>query len=137
MSLKAKFKTNATAVRDGVWFDVTQNKDKTKCRVKLRRTGRGNPLWSVAFREHTKDRDMEALTPEEDEVMTAEIFAESCVADWAGLQLEDDGVETPFSVEAAKEILTNPDWVELLKDWQQKSGTLAPFQDKREGEAKN
>jgi hypothetical protein len=144
MSLKSRFKSNASAVRDGVWFDVIENKDGSKCRVKLRRSGRGNPLWSVAFREHTKDRDMDAVTPEEDEVITANIFAEANVADWEHFQPEDDGVELPFSVDNAKLVLADPDWVELLKDWQAKAGSLAPFQSKagdkptkREAEAKN
>jgi hypothetical protein len=137
MSLKSRFKTDAAAVRDGVWFDVCENADKTKCRVRLRRSGRGNPLWSVAFREHTKDHDMDSVSPEEDEVITGNIFAESCVADWEYFQPEDDGVDLPFSVESATAILVDPNWVELLKDWQNKSNSLAPFQEKRESEAKN
>lgn len=137
MSLKNKFKTSAAAVRDGVWFDVCENKDKTKCRVKLRRSGRGNPHWSAAFRAHTKDRDMDAVTPEEDEIITANIFAEANIVEWEHFQPEDDGIEVPFSVEEAKRYLTDPDWVELLKDWQTKAGSLAPFQEKREAEAGN
>jgi hypothetical protein len=137
MSLKGRFKTEAALVRDGVWFDVCENKDKTKCRVRLRRSGRGNPLWSVAFREHTRDRDMDAVTPEEDEVITANIFAEANVADWEHFQPNDDGIELLFSVENAKLILADPDWVSLLSDWQTKANSLAPFQAKREDEAKN
>ncbi len=137
MSLKGKFKTSAAAVRDGVWFPVTKNKDGSECRVKLRRAGRGNPLWSVAFREHTKDHDMETVTPEQDEVITANIFAEANVADWEHMQPEDDGVELPFTVENAGKLLSDPDWIELLKDWQSKANSLAPFQAKREDEAKN
>jgi hypothetical protein len=130
LSLKNKFKTSAAAVRDGVWFDMGKNTDGSVCRVRLRRTGRGNPLWSVAFRQHTKDQDMDSVTPEEDEVITANIFAEANVADWEHFQPEDDGVDLPFTVENAKRILTDPDWVELLKDWQTKANTLAPFQSK-------
>jgi hypothetical protein len=137
MSLKSKFKTSAAAVRDGVWFDVTQNSDGSKCRVKLRRAGRGNPLWSVSFREHTRDQDMEAVTPEEDEVITANIFAEANVADWEHFQPEDDGKDLKFTLDNVKKILTDPDWIELLKDWQSKANSLAPFQEKREAEAKN
>lgn len=137
MSLKKKFKTDAKLARDGTWFDVTDNKDGTKCRVKLRRSGRGNPKWGVAFREHTKDHDMENVSPEQDEVITANIFAEANVADWEHMQPDDDGVELPFSTEAATTLLTDPDWVDLLKDWQSKAGSLTPFQGKREDEAKN
>ena len=137
MSLKSKFKTSSSLVRDGTWFDVTDNSDGSKCRVKLRRSGRGNPRWSAAFREHTKDRDMDAVTPEEDEIITASIFAEANVADWEHFQPEDDGTDLPFSFDNAKRVLEDPDWVELLKDWQNKAGSLAPFQDKREKESKN
>jgi hypothetical protein len=144
MSLKGKFKTSTAAVRDGVWFDVTHNSDGSLCRVKLRRAGRGNPMWSIAFREHTKDRDMDAVTPEEDEIITANIFAEANVVDWEHFQPEDDGVELPFNVDNVKTILLDPDWIELLKDWQNKGNSLAPFQSdkgkpetKREKEAKN
>jgi hypothetical protein len=137
MSLKAKFKTESALVRDGTWFDVTANSDGSKCRVKLRRTGRGNPLWSVAYREHTKDQDMENLAPEQDEIITAKIFAEGAVADWENFQPNDDGHNVPFSTQAAMDILVDPDWVELLKDWQIKAQSLAPFQAKREDEAKN
>lgn len=136
MSLKSKFKTSAAAVRDGVWFDVTENTDGSKCRVRLRRAGRGNPKWSVSFREHMKDVDAEKVTPEEDEIITATIFAEANVADWEHFQPEDDGVELPFSVDAAKKILLDPDWIELLKEWQGKANSLAPFQ-ASEGEAGN
>ncbi len=128
MSLKGKFKTSSAAVRDGVWFDVTENSDKTKCRVRLRRAGRGNPLWSVAFREHTKDRDMESISPEEDEIITGNIFAEGMVVDWEHFQPDDDGQDMPFSIENAKTILTDPDWIQLLQDWQNKAGSLEPFQ---------
>lgn len=136
MSLKSRFKTSAAAVRDGVWFDVTENSDGSKCRVKLRRAGRGNPLWSVSFRKHTQDRDMETITPEEDEIITANIFAEANVAEWEHMQPNDDGVELPFTIENARSLLTDPDWIELLKDWQSKANSLAPFQ-ASEGEAGN
>lgn len=137
MSLKSKFKTNSSLVNDGVWFDVCTNSDKTKCRVKLRRPGRGNSLWSKAYRKHTADRDMDLVTPEEDEIITATIFAEANVADWEHLQPEDDGKDLPFSVEAATKLLVDPDWVELLKSWQVNAQKLDRYQDAREADAKN
>ncbi len=137
MSLSRKFKTNAKLVREGTWFDVTENSDGTKCRVRLRRSGRGNPKWGVAFREHTKDHDMANVSPEEDEVITAKIFAEGNVVEWEHMQPDDNGVELPFSIDAAADLLADPDWIDLLKDWQAKAGSLAPFQGKREDEVKN
>ena len=135
--VKGKFKTSSALVREGVWFDVAENTDGSKCRVRLRRSGRGNPQWAVSFREHTKGLDMEAVSPEEDELITANVFAEANVVDWENFQPEDDGQNMPFSVENAKMILTDPDWVELLKDWQTKANGIAAFQQKREDEAGN
>lgn len=137
MSLKAKFKTSSSLVNDGVWFDVCTNSDKTKCRVKLRRSGRGNKLWSIAFREHMKDVDSDTVTPEEDEIITAKIFAQANVADWEHFQPEDDGVELECTVENATAILVDPDWVDLLKDWQAKANGRDDYQEKRKAEAKN
>jgi hypothetical protein len=137
MSLKGRFKTSSVLVREGVWFDVDENEDGTKCRVKLRRSGRANPFWGPAFRDHTAGKDMETIPPEEDELITANVFAEANVVEWEHFQPEDDGVELEFSMDNVKSILTDPDWVELLNDWQTKTRTITAYQQKREGEAGN
>jgi hypothetical protein len=137
MSLKGKFKTDATMTKDGVWFDLADNSDGSKCRIKLRRHGRSNRDWVNAFRKHTADKDMETITAEEDEAITANTFAEACVVDWEHFQPEDDGVELPFSVENAVGIFLDPDWNDLLKECQTLAGTRSNFQKKLEGEAKN
>lgn len=136
MSLKSKFKTDSTLVREGVWFDLEANSDGTPCRVKLRRTGRANPLWGPSFRDHTAGKDMENLSPEEDELITANVFAEANVADWEGFQPEDDGTVLEYSVDNVKSILTDPDWAEMLHDWQNKSRGIEAYQN-REVEAGN
>ena len=137
MSVKSKYKTSSALVREGVWFDLDKNSDGTPCRFKLRRAGRGNPHWSKSFREHTADVDMENIEPAEDELITANVFAEANVVEWEGFQPEDDGVVLPFSTDNAKTILSDPDWVELLKELQMKANGISAFQQKREGEAGN
>ena len=141
MSLKKKFKTSRRLVDEGVWFDVTTNADGTIARVKLRRHGRANRHWVAAYREHTAGKDMETITVEEDEAITVGVFVEACLVDWEHLQLEDDGVELPFSKENALTLLSDPDWIDLLKDWQVKSNDMTKFQEaakaKQEDEAKN
>lgn len=137
MSLKGKFKSDSKLREDGVWFDVTTNRDKSNCRVKLRRSGRGNRHWVTAYRDRTANVDMDNLTVEEDERITADVFASSCVVGWEHMQPEDDGENVEFTPEAALALLSDPDWVDLLKDWQAKANSLSPFQKKREGEAKN
>lgn len=136
MSLKSQFKTNTSLVNDGVWFDVCTNNDGSKCRVKLRRTGQANALWSAAWRKHAAD-DLGELTPDQDRAFMAEVYADAVVAGWENMQPEDDGVNVPFSRDAVVALLADPDWLELRNDWRAKADSLAPFQDKREDEAKN
>lgn len=141
MSLKKRFKTSARLIEEGVWFDVTTNSDKSKARVKLRRSGRGNRHWVAAFRDRTAGIDMETMSVEEDEAITAQVFVDACVIDWEHIQPEDDGNELEFSKENALKLLSDPEWIELLKDWQAKANGIAGFQDeqdkKREDEAGN
>lgn len=137
MSLKTKFKTNADLAKGGVWFKLDPNSDGTVPEVLLRRSGRANPLWGVAFRENSKDRDVETLTPEEDTLVMATTFAQACVADWKHMQPDDDGKVVKFSTDAAVKLLTDPDWIDLLTDWQAKAGENSSYQKEREGDAKN
>lgn len=137
MSLKAKFKTNSSLVNDGVWFDVCTNSDGTKCRVKLRRTGQGNALWSLAWRNRPQPEDLQELTPAQDREAMASVYAEAVVADWEHMQPDDDGKEWPCDHEHVVKLLADPDWLELRNDWRAKADSLTPFQDKREEEAGN
>lgn len=137
MSLKSQYKTDPSLVRDGTWFDVTTNSDGTKCRVKLRRSGRGNSLWAASFREHTKDVDTDVISPYEDAAIMGNVMAEASVADWEHMQPEDDGVELEYTVENARALLIKPEWIDLLTDWQTKAREITGFQEKREGEAGN
>lgn len=137
MSLKSQFKTDAAKVNDGVWFDVCTNEDGTKCRVKLRRAGRGNKRWSLEMREQMKGRNPDNIAADEDEQITANIFVKSSFVEWEHMQPEDDGIELESTEENAIKLLGDPDWVDLLSDWQAKASGLKPFQAKKEEEAKN
>lgn len=136
MSLKARYKSSAALREGGVWFDVTTNSDGSKCRVRLRRHGRGNKFWTAAYRANTSGIDTDAISIEEDEAITAKVFVEGCVVEWEHVQPEDDGKDLPFTIENAIALLIHPDWVELLKDWQNKANSLEPFQNPEE-DAKN
>ena len=138
MSLKSKFKTNAALVQGGKWFDVTTNTDGTLCRVRLRRQGRANKAWVLAFRENTDGVDTDNLDVAQDEAITVKSFVTGCVVDWENMQPEDDGKNVKFSSDAALALLSDPDWMDLLKDWQAKAIEIANFQtEKQEGEIKN
>lgn len=138
MSLKNKFKTDSSLARDGVWFDLAENSDGSKARIRLRRHGRSNRDWVTSFRKHTADKDMETITPEEDEKITAVVFVESCFMEWENVQPEDDGIVLPSTADAALALFSDPDWNDLLKECQGFSQQRVAFQKKKqEGEAKN
>ena len=138
MSLKNRFKTDTALTRDGVWFDLATNSDGSKARIKLRRHGRSNRDWVVSYRDHTKDVDLEAISPEEDELITARVFVDACVVEWEHFQPEDDGNDLAFSKENALTLFSDPDWNDLLKECQQHANNRQAFQTKKaEGEAKN
>lgn len=136
MSLK-KFKTNPKLIEDGKWFTVTTNSDGSTCRVRLRRSGRANKRWLIKFREHTEGLDTDSLSPEDDAALMATVFAQACVAEWENMQPEDDGANLEFSEGNAVNLLTDPEWVDLLSDWQAKAGAAPNFRAHREGEAGN
>lgn len=137
MSLKSKYKVDTSLAAGGVWFTKATNSDKSVCRIKLRRSGRGNPDWNRVFREHSRDLDTDNLSTEDDNRLMGGVFAEACVIDWEHLQPEDDGVELPFSTQAAVNLLSDPDWLDLLTELQGNARNIEGFQDKREAEAKN
>lgn len=155
MSVKSKFKVNTSLVNDGKWFVVDTNDDAkpavpgrgeagaakpavpaTVCRIKLRRTGQGNALWSLAFRKHT-DGNLDELTADQDREFMAEVFADAVVADWENMQPYEDGVNVPFSREAVVKLLADPDWLEFRNWCRSQADALTPFQDPREEAAGN
>lgn len=148
MSVKSKFKTNSSFVNDGVWFDVATNNDAvpasdgvrakqaTKCRIKLRRTGQGNSLWSLAWRKH-EDKDLTELTPDQDRQFMAKVYADAVVADWEHMQPYEDGQDVPFSTDAVVALLSDADWLDFRNWIRAQADSLVPFQDKREEDAGN
>lgn len=139
MSLKNRFKTDSSLTREGVWFDLATNSDGSKARIKLRRHGRSNRDWVTSFRKHTADKDMEAISAEEDEAITANVFVEACVSDWENIQPEDDGnAIAKDDKEALLALFMDPDWNDLLKECQAHANSREPFQTKKaEAEAGN
>jgi hypothetical protein len=141
MSLAKKFRVDASRVKEGVWFTVGKNEDGTECRFRLRRIGRGNPVWARVYREVTEHVDAENLSVEEDAAISAEVFARANVVDWENVCFEEGGEYVPFSEKKAVEILCDPDWTELVKTLMVKANEIQAFQrekeTKKEEEAKN
>ena len=137
MSLKGKFKTDSALTRDGAWFELAKNSDGTTARIRLRRYGRSNKDWVAAYRDETKDVDLENISPEEDEAITVRVFTRACVVDWEHMQPEDDGNNIPFSKDAALALFIDPEWNDLFKECQAHSQERTAFQAKQEKELGN
>lgn len=137
MSLKSRFKANTTLSNDGVWVPLGANTDKSECRIKLRRTGITNKLWSLAFRNRGEGLDLDNLPPEEDTLFMARVFHDAVVVDWENMQPEDDGSNWPHTEENVVKLLSDPDWHDFRMFIKGKADDLTTFQDAREADAKN
>jgi hypothetical protein len=147
MSLKKKFKTDATAANDGVWFDYPNqpNEDGTVPGFKMARKGSQNKAYSLAMREFTKahtnaegEFDTDHVSEEEGEAAELEVFVKGLLIEWRNFQPEDDGNVLEFNEDNARAIFGDPDWFDLRADLALRCGHADAFKTAQlKGEAKN
>lgn len=138
MSLASKFKTDATKVVDGVWFEFDPNKDGTVPRFRLARTSKQNKKYKKALRNYSKrfiDEDGKAIESNEENDTEAEqallmIFCDAVLLEWENVQLNDDGVNFPFSQENAVKLLGSVEWGDLYDDLTKKAADASKFRAK-------
>ncbi len=136
--LKGQFKTNAKLAADGKWFEypAAANSDKTIPAFKLASArSRVNKAFALASKEvavpYVKDGKIIEGAIEELNAAVAEAFARHVIRDWRNFQPNDDGVNEPFSVEKAVEILTDPEWTELYDDLYARAENADNFRDEQ------
>jgi hypothetical protein len=114
------FGTNKEVEKEGRWFTITENKDGTLCRVKLRRLSETNERWQAALDKHGGDLRREAaldITISEERATPPyrKAFIETILIDWEHLQ-DGNGDEIPFTFENADAVLEQlPDFFLLLR----------------------
>lgn len=107
------FKTNKESEQSGIWFTIS---DETGFLVK--RFGGFNSseikkAMAVKYKPYANQIKMGSLDPEKEKQIMVELFVDSCMVDWKGVEI--DGVDTPFDKKIAVEFfLDMPDLLETL-----------------------
>lgn len=88
--------------------------------ITIHRAGNGNPLYrklnNENLRKHGRELELGLLTPEEDNRIMAEIYAESVVIGWENV-CDESGKEMAFNKENAVKLFTDlPDLFADLKN---------------------
>lgn len=145
MALRDKFRTDPSAVRDGVWFSYEKNSDGTVPRFKLARMSKHNVGYAKALRKFTQQHtdangtfDLDTLDEAVAEKAMLDVFCETVLLDFENVQPDDDGKSLQYSALAARALLGNPEWTDLYEDLTKKAQSAASFRQKRqEAELKN
>ena len=99
--VKKLFGTDSTKEQEGVWYDIAEG-----LRMKIARIG--NPLYQKRFQALIKPyrRSVRRGTLSDDvaEKLLVQCLSETIVLDWEGV--EDEGMEIPYSKDAAVALLT-------------------------------
>lgn len=98
------FKTDSNLQKTGVWFDID---DKTGFLVIP--INSNNKNWRQMYAQSTKPyvRQMElgTMDPAKEIEITCRVFVETALLDWKGVEI--DGVDIPYSKEAARKFLNS------------------------------
>lgn len=118
MDLFAKYKTDESKEREGVWVPLDG-----EGRIRIARTN--NPLYREAMVRKVNRYKMAAkskVIPEDDWItIVNELIAETILVDWEGIT--EKGQPLPYSVENAKRVLTE------LKDFREMVLSIADNMD--------
>lgn len=147
MTLKSRFKADATLANEGVWFKFPEspNVDKSVPAFLLGRNSGQNRRFSRALAEVTtrylaehEVKRVEDLPDDVYDQFDVDLFLEGCLLDWRNFQPDDDGVNVEYSEEAAREILGDPDWSDLYNLLRTKAIVTANYREKaQDDDAKN
>lgn len=108
MSLYDLFESDPTAERDGIVLEYGANKDGTPIEIRIRRAGGENHQFQKTFEAKTKPyrRIMDRLDKKTNDRIMREIYAESIIVGWSGVQ-DRDGNTMEFNRENAIKLLTD------------------------------
>ncbi len=107
MNIYAAFKTDEESEESGKWFEDILG-DGTNLAIRVRR-GTAKVVEKTRNRlikEYRKFLVKGQLSDAKNEELAIEILAQAALVDWKGIKDADD-VELPFSVEAARKLLTD------------------------------
>lgn len=109
-----RMNSRAIARGEAAWIDGIPGMEDLRLKVRAM----GNDDFQRRYDELSRaiprtERDsMGRLSPEQDRRLTARIYCDTILCDWAGFT-EDDGTPVPFSTEEARTILDDPDFADF------------------------
>ena len=112
-NLDSLFKTDSDLEKDGVWFKASE-----EVSFLIRRFGGSNAQKvKLALAKYHKPKarliELDQLSIEETTLIMAKVFAEACLVDWKGVQI--DGVEVPCTFDNAVKLFTKlPELFQIL-----------------------
>jgi hypothetical protein len=118
MGLKS-FKTDSSAMSDGIWVDLPDNADGSTPAVRLRGNGSFDDGYTKALRAKMKpyakvfEFESERNTQIK-ERLVKEVVCEYVIADWRNMQPNDDGQELAFNIDNVKQIVFDPEYRPFL-----------------------
>lgn len=120
MSLYTAYKTNSKTEKEGVRIVKGSNDDNTEIAFYVARTGKTNTAYKLAseraFKPHRNAIKGGTMSNEQAEALLLDLFCGHLLKGWENVRDEND-VEIPFSVEAAKKLMTDlPDLYAELSD---------------------
>lgn len=136
------FKTSPQKEVQGFRLEMTPNKDNTIPVVILSRMAPNNRRYQVVVeavrRKHGRAIDMETISQDVSDKLVIEIFCKGVIVGWEHIQPDDDGKDLAFSVDAAIELLSRPEYNDLYRYWRDEAAKAANFVEAKKKEiAKN
>lgn len=104
-NLHSLFKTNTNLEADGVWFSIGNGVEFC-----IRRFGGSNSqkvklAMTKFYKPHARLIELDQLPIKDTALISAKIFAEACVVDWKGVEI--DGKEEAYSFDKAVKLFTD------------------------------
>lgn len=139
MSLYTQFKTDKNLENEGVYLDYGMNSQDKPIRIRIARAGGANQAFARAYEQKTKPYrrqiQTDTLDPKVAERIILEVYAETVVLGWEGVE-DENGDELPFNRDNCVKLFT--DLPDLFADLQKTSQNIAVFRaEVREADAKN
>lgn len=127
----SKIRTNADAFDGGVWRIVVRDpagKDHIRMKLRSKLNRDYQDALSVELRELRRKVKDGTLSTVIDEMEARRRASHHLVTDWSGCQ-DDDGVDLPYSEDACKAIMREPEYTALFEVIDQITGRLASFEE--------
>src|SRR5574343_104549 len=127
MNLKSKFKTNTKLANEGVLFRMSDcpNEDKTIPEFVIKRMSAQNEEFIENSRKSNDAllakyglKSISQLSRQQLKEQNLDLFIDFILVSWNNFEPNGDGVKLPYSKQAARDIFSDSDWIDLFETLQ-------------------